>query len=739
MSKIPDSDVLDTLRRRLKARAGIALSLARAYRFMIELEPLVGDGPDPFVQIATVFREWRQAHRDGDIDRAFDAMERSFSLIEACRHRVIARDAAIEAFRVRWAAENAPLSDQTIDGLARFYRLLPFSTSSQSKYEYVLTRRLAGPMGPERRLAPHEDLVEAVMALESAWGAVPVEMEERDARTTVLALKSFAHEADGQADAASFTASALLRRFSAFKMKLGGLLFDRRVSVAVVETNVAVLNVFNQLLTDAGGQPLRGSATAKLSKRLIRLAMRRPAPFVESLTPPAPEPAPDLSAPPSEPSPEEQPMIRRPAGFKTGEIATPFIPPAPKDAPAEEESALAPLLPSSAPVAEAPPASSDAPPPPAVPPADAETPPPARPDLRTGEVDLSGLEFVRRLRRAKKDADAAADEAVEGGQEPGSIGEPAAPAPVAAVEARPLVEVEQQPSTRAFELGKIPENAALIERYLAGPRSPEVWQLDLDVFLGVSPSGGAAQTNAAERRRAFELILNADDLICARALQEEAPSQEHRTQLRSVAGAMLMLRTTLRKNADLAEGDPAEREPLLYVADHLLWERLRLEASLKRKPGVKRPPLLPKAAPAPGTGEIKAAARVRLKHRRILVRIVAVAATLTTIAGILSSSQSVAAVDPEVLKVQVAGMPGADLFDDARAFRTKLFVSAGRTWVLLGRDEKRSIVRGLGTFAAERGYDTVRVIGPLGEPWATFKDDEVLLDGDLTPSDLVKR
>jgi hypothetical protein len=35
--------------------------------------------------------------------------------------------------------------------------------------------------------------------------------------------------------------------------------------------------------------------------------------------------------------------------------------------------------------------------------------------------------------------------------------------------------------------------------------------------------------------------------------------------------------------------------------------------------------------------------------------------------------------------------------------------------------------------------DTVSVVGPKGEPWATFKDDEVLLDGDLTAADLARR
>jgi len=116
-----------------------------------------------------------------------------------------------------------------------------------------------------------------------------------------------------------------------------------------------------------------------------------------------------------------------------------------------------------------------------------------------------------------------------------------------------------------------------------------------------------------------------------------------------------------------------------------------------------------------------------------------VAAAVTTLAGFLSSSLPREVIDPEVRLVQVSGLPGAALFDDARMFRTTLFVSVSRTWTLLSAEERRSIMRGLGAFAAERGMDTVSVVGPRGEPWATFKDDEVLLDGELSAADLAKR
>jgi hypothetical protein len=205
-----------------------------------------------------------------------------------------------------------------------------------------------------------------------------------------------------------------------------------------------------------------------------------------------------------------------------------------------------------------------------------------------------------------------------------------------------------------------------------------------------------------------------------------------------VANAVLLLRTSLRRGADLARTNAFELEPLLYVADHLLWERLRLEASLKRKPTRSvRPVVLPRSNQAAEVALQQL--RTAKRQRRILVRVVAAAAAITTLAGLLTSSIPKEIIDPEVRLVQVSGLPGADLFDDARVFRTTLFVSVSRTWNLLSSEEKRSIVRGLGTFAAERGMDTVSVVGPKGEPWATLKDDDVLLDGELKPTDLAKR
>lgn len=718
-----DPAVIETLGRRLKARVSLALSLARAYRFALELEPFVSSGRDPFVEAATALRAWREALRKRDAEAALDAVERTWPALEACRARVIARDAAIEAFRVRWACENAPLRHQTIDALARFYRLLPVSSSSQSKYEYVLTRRLAGPIGPERRLAPTEELRDAVRAFEASWGAAPVVIDEGEAAMVMGALRSFASEAASQPDAARFTSSAVLRRFGAFKASIGEQLFDARVSVAVVETNVAVLNVLNQLLADAGGQPIRG-------KGVERRTLSAPPPSPSA----APEPglAPLSSESPVGSTAEPEPARAEPAApssppkdradLRTGEIDLSGLElirsmrkaAAAPAGPSENEDAaggrpVGPDAPTGAGVDTAPPPeSSDG----------AEPPPPPRrkrPDLRTGEVDLSGLE----LDRLRQQFDALTQ---------GGDGGPSSPAPASA---------EQQPSGRAFALAQQAENAAIIARYLAAPRSPEVWQLDLDFFLAPAAADSENGHSAAERRRALELILDSDDLICALEYRLDEPPAEHRAQVRTIANEMLLLRTSLRRAADAVQEKAGAAEPLLYVADHLLWERLRLEASLKRKPTRQRAPVLPRRAPAQEPPP--APARPSARPLRFLVRSLVGAVVIATMVALNTITITTPPVDTGVAVVQVAGLPGADVFDEARTYKTTLFVSATRTWLLLGREERRAIVRGLGAFAAARGLDAVSVVGPKGEPWATFKEDEVLLDGDLSVADLAAR
>lgn len=632
MIRPPDAASIEGLTRRFAARLHLALSLLRTHRFVGQLEPSTDDDPDPSAGIPAAFVAWRNALRGGDLEGALDGLERVSILVDGFRRHVMARDRRIEAFRVRWACENAPLRHQTIDSLARFYRTLPLSTSSQSKYEYVLTRRLAGPLRPERTVVPNEDLVEAVTALEASWGVLPVPIDDGELATLTLALRSFTYEAQHQADAAAFTASALLRRFGSLKASLGERLFNPGLSAAVVETNVAVLNTLSQLLTDVGGAPLRARDLKRVTGPIARLPRRG-----------------------------------RPASTARGVREPPL-----SGIPAETYS----------------------------------QPPFAPSDGAAADVDLSSLETE----------------------------EPTVPPPEERARVEEAPEAGQQPSSRAFALAQLPENAGLIKRYLSPPRSPEIWRLDLDVFLGAAGDDVADPgRHLADRRRALDLILTADDLICLRATQEGPPSAEHKALVRQLENSMLLLRTGMRRAATLPPRAHGEMEPLLYVSDHLLWERLRLEASLKRNPRRHRTRPLPRVA-LPDEAAVRELL-VHRHHRRNLRRVVGIAAALTLLIGVATSGVKGASVDSDVQSVNLAALQGPQIFEDARGHRGTLYVSASPAWMLLGAEDRRALLRSLGAFAAERGFDTVSVLGPLGEPWASFNDGEVVLDDDRNEED----
>lgn len=712
-----DPDLLETLRVRFKQRVRAGLALARTDRFLLEMEPSSSDEPAIFAQLSTALRGFRRALRAEDTVACLDAMEATWACLEACNRRVGERDRGIEAFRLRWAGENAAFSDPTIDALARFYRRLPFSKASQSKYEYVLTRRLAGPLVPDRRAPPTEELLEAMAVLESSWEASPSLLDDEEAESIVRTLKGFGQEAGEKEDAAAFTASALLRRFSAFKVSLGPKLYDKRVSVAVVETNVRVLNVLNDLLTAAGGQPLRGVAgvgSAALSLPAGEVDQsKRETGVIKLPSPRAGQPA----ASTSEPSAAQDPrslaqfrtaeidlsglelVVRRPRRSEPEKAADAALPRSEAPTPEASPEAVGPNGPSP------PEAASDEA-------ASSRTEPEPVPFLTRGSVEREhGL--VEEPDDGREDDD---DPLTE---EPGEAGD---------VEA---FESEQLPSSRAFELGKTEENAAIIERYLTKPRSPEVWRLNLDSFLSVSEGETAeARTYAPDRRRALDLILASDDLIHRRRAEDGASTPEHRIKVKELAQSMLRLQTSLRRAAGLTQGDRGELEPLLYVSDHLLWERLRLTASLTRNTVRKRAPSLPRATRA--TEAVRRQARAIRRHRRILVWAVGVSAMLTLAISMVGASAPRPPIDPEVQILRVGDLPQPQIFTDARAFRSRVFITADLSWTRLENDEQRSIVLTVADYALGQGFDTLSIVGPRGEAWATFMDGEVILESELT-------
>lgn len=648
-------DPLPLLAERLRAALSEARALVRAERFFAVVDQGEGAAAEKpsLTALAPVFRGWRRALRARHAASALEAAEVASRALEAFRLTIMERDRAIRAYRVRWACEHELLGARGSVRLARFYRLLPYSAATQSKYEFVLTRLLAGPVRPRRTLAAApEALVERLWRMERAWGARPAEISEAELTAHLTALAGFAREANEYADLAALQASGLFRRAGAYKAGLGERLYEPRITVAAVQCGVALGNAFCELLARDEGRELE--ADDDLPAIEVVLDEETQTEEVQG----------DQSAL------EHLERLERLLG--AGAAAEPSFERA------------------------------------AVPPHETRTSEAATPQGPSLEVQPGA-----------------------GAAEPTMPAEAGLPPTQQQTEEEGAEEPPLPPSPRAGELGKLKENAALIVAYLTPPRSSEVYQLDLDMFLGPLPADASERLgdDGSERRRAFELILAGDDVIWSRAGEEGPAGDEHRARVKQVAKEMTALGTALHGLlAKAQQGVPEAIEPLLYVSDHLVWERLRLETSIRRAP--RRRPSISLAQSPAAAAEASAEPRAEPRQRRSLAAALVLVTLASAALGLVGALEEPLHIDAEVRVLDPKTLPGADYVVDARTRRSILFVTVASRWSYLSETSRRDHLRELGRFASEQELDIVSVSDASGEPRGSFADGQPMLADD---------
>lgn len=599
----------------------------RAARVVALLDQATAADAGPLAELAKLaplFRAWRGSLRRGDRAAADEAAGRAARAMEAGRLAILERDRGIRAYRVRWACDNETLGARGLMRLLRFYRLLPYSLSSQSKFEFVLTRLFAGPLRAQRALvAPAGELVERLRGFEQEWGARAVVVPDGELAETLADLAGLAREAAAHASAPAYGESALQQRAGAYKAGLREKLFDPRIAVATVECTVALGNAFCELLAK------EGAAAEAVSGEPV-------------------------SAPPPE------------APYAARDLA-------------EEE------------------------------------------EVRTAEA--SGDEVaLDRLERMERLLDPAGGEATRG--QPWSETHDAAPA--AAAESAEAPAAAPPPSARAGDWAKLPENAPVIGRYLEPGRSTEVYKLDLDRFLEPLPAAARERLGGGdeERRRALDQILSADDLVRELGGSEDR-SDEQRDRVKELVRQMAVLGTELGALTGRAQQDVFEAvDPLLYVSDHLVWERLRLESSTRAVARRRR-------AKRPAGQAIDALARGGLSRGgKLVAAVLGLAALATSIVGVMGAVVEPRAVDREVRVVDPKALPLPEQLLDARFRRSVLYVTVRPSWSWMGESARRDHVRDIARLAASAGIRTVTLSDAAGEVLASFAGGQVTLATD---------
>lgn len=174
------------------------------------------------------------------------------------------RDEKIETFHLRrfFDFTEEPLDAAFFVALAQFYR----NISNLSKFDLVLTRifsRGRGKIQREVRLNRRE-MTAYLRDFFNEWDGEETYTNQfsDETMTAVLKLEEFIKEAEFIKSFEELSHSDLFERLRTYKFELGKQFFEPAIAAAAVECNLAVGNVFNDLMAQAN-ENLSARLTAK--------------------------------------------------------------------------------------------------------------------------------------------------------------------------------------------------------------------------------------------------------------------------------------------------------------------------------------------------------------------------------------------------------------------------------------------------------------------------------------------
>jgi hypothetical protein len=267
----------------LVKRAGEeAVQLRIVERFLSEIERrLLKSTPQVFdiERIRTALQILKTLSDEDDIDECLEAEFRLDQEFHLWRELIVERDQKIETYHFRRLCDSSPhpLEDEIFIALAGFYRGLDLTPATQSKFDLSITRLFTRPMAGGRRELRNLRS-ENVRRLMELFPSAEVFGSPDDVDYGVSAIDGFIDEALNFTVFEDLVKSNIFDRYRVFKRELGMLFFEPRILAAAVECNVAVGNVFDDLLRTADEQ---------LSSRLtvdvdLASALHDPAPETRS-------------------------------------------------------------------------------------------------------------------------------------------------------------------------------------------------------------------------------------------------------------------------------------------------------------------------------------------------------------------------------------------------------------------------------------------------------------------------
>lgn len=176
--------------------------------------------------------------------------------IQLWRSALSQRDSFISASDLRYYCESSkpPLSEQALLSLARFYRGLPASERTTSKFDMILTRifTVDEENGTRHLSSMRSAIADTLEEYYKEWLGISPEhsIDDEKIREAVLKFNEFIRAAKDAPDFETLIGDSYFGAIRDYKKELNQIFYAPQVAAAAIDCNVKVGNQFVELLNE---------------------------------------------------------------------------------------------------------------------------------------------------------------------------------------------------------------------------------------------------------------------------------------------------------------------------------------------------------------------------------------------------------------------------------------------------------------------------------------------------------
>jgi len=270
--------------KQVKKQLSEQLSALQLIEFVLSAaENLEGSATQPFddLPVKKAFHRYNQAGSDQDSNDFFEAESELISSLSDWEDNLAKRDSQIQPSAIRLYTEtaNPPLSPQALFAMLRFYRGVPVSEWSYTKFDFIVTRLFSKLGDGDKRamICSRSEIVRHLTERYAEWGmdgfkSLPA--DDPEIAMLGLSFDDFGNEAERTANLKTIVSSQLCERFLEHKRSAGALFFIPKITAAAIEANLKISSKIIDLIgfenEKGGAGRISGLNEALMSEAIAR-------------------------------------------------------------------------------------------------------------------------------------------------------------------------------------------------------------------------------------------------------------------------------------------------------------------------------------------------------------------------------------------------------------------------------------------------------------------------------------